>query len=89
MYNQIANYVYTQSEINIKIKDQAPKEYMAQVKEQCTGVNAVCGGIDSIFYGNNRGSACSKPLAMERCKNLLTAYVFMVCLLLNRIGLEI
>lgn len=39
MYNQIANYVYTQSEINIKIKDQAPKEYMAQVKEQCTGVN--------------------------------------------------
>lgn len=49
MYNQIANYVYTQSEINIKIKDQAPKEYMAQVKEQCTGVNAVCGGIDSFF----------------------------------------
>ncbi|MFR7711607.1 MAG: hypothetical protein ACLUZ8_12030 [Gemmiger formicilis] len=31
------------------IKDQAPKEYMAQVKEQCTGVNAVCGGIDSFF----------------------------------------
>lgn len=27
MYNQIANYVYTQSEINIKVKDQAPKEY--------------------------------------------------------------
>ena len=49
MYNQIANYVYTQSEINIKVKDQAPKEYMAQVKEQCTGVNAVCGGIDSFF----------------------------------------
>lgn len=50
MYNQIANYVYTQSEINIKIKDQAPKEYMAQVKEQCTGVNAVCGGIDSFLW---------------------------------------
>ena len=81
MYNQIANYVYTQTEINIKIKDQAPKEYMAQVKEQCTGVKGVS--------GDNRGSACSKPLAMERCKNLLTAYVFMVCLLLNIIGLEI
>lgn len=50
MYNQIANYVYTQSEINIKIKDQAPKEYMAQVKEQCTGVSAVCGGIDSFLW---------------------------------------
>lgn len=48
LYNQIANYVYTQSEINIKIKDQAPKEYMAQVREQCTGGNAVYGGIDSM-----------------------------------------
>ena len=47
-YNQIANYVYTQSEINVKIKDQAPKTYMAQVKEQCTGGNAVYGGIDSM-----------------------------------------
>lgn len=48
LYNQIANYVYTQSEINVKIKDQAPKEYMAQVKVQCTGGNAVYGGIDSL-----------------------------------------
>ena len=48
LYNQIANYVYTQSEINVKIKDQAPKEYMAQVKEQCAGGNAVYGGIDSL-----------------------------------------
>lgn len=48
LYNQIANYVYTQSEINVKIKDQAPKEYMAQVKEQCTGGNAAYGGIDSL-----------------------------------------
>lgn len=48
LYNQIANYVYTQSEINVKIKDQAPKDYMAQVKEQCTGGNAVYGGIDSL-----------------------------------------
>lgn len=48
LYNQIANYVYTQSEINVKIKDQAPKEYMAQVKEQCTGGNALYGGIDSM-----------------------------------------
>ena len=47
-YNQIANYVYTQSEINVKIKDQAPKAYMAQVKEQCTGGSAVYGGIASM-----------------------------------------
>lgn len=48
LYNQIANYVYTQSEINIKIKDLAPKVYMSQVKEQCSGGNAVYGGIDSM-----------------------------------------
>lgn len=48
LYNQIANYVYTQSEINVKIKDQAPKDYMAQVKEQCSGGNAVYGGINSL-----------------------------------------
>ena len=47
-YNQIANYVYTQSEINIKIKDQAPKEYMNKVKEQCEGGNNGYGGIDSM-----------------------------------------
>lgn len=48
MYNQIANYVYTQSEINIKIKDQAPKEYTAQLKEQCIGGTAVYGGVGSL-----------------------------------------
>ena len=48
LYNQIANYVYTQSEINIKIKDQAPKDYMVKVKEQCVGGDAVYGGIDSL-----------------------------------------
>jgi hypothetical protein len=34
-YNQIANYVYTQQEINIAIKDQSPAEYMEKMKEQC------------------------------------------------------
>ena len=34
LYNQIANYVYTQSGINVKIKDQAPKDYMAQVRKK-------------------------------------------------------
>ena len=48
LYNQIANYVYTQSELNIKIKDHAPKEYMSQVKEQCKSGNTIYGGIDSL-----------------------------------------
>ncbi|MBP3513217.1 MAG: DUF262 domain-containing protein [Elusimicrobiaceae bacterium] len=48
LYNQIANYVYTQSEINIKIKDLSPRDYMARVKEQCIQKDPVYGGITSL-----------------------------------------
>ena len=48
MYNQIANYVYMQSEINIKIKDKAPNVYFSELKDQCEDGNLVYGGIDSI-----------------------------------------
>ena len=44
-YNQIANYVYTQSETNIKIKDDAPCVYMARVKQQVSGKETFYGGI--------------------------------------------
>lgn len=44
-YNQIANYVYTQSEINIKIGKKAPKEYMPNVFKQCEGGELKYGGI--------------------------------------------
>ncbi len=44
-YNQIANYVYTQSEINIKIKDDAPCDYMARMQKQVTGEGSFYGGI--------------------------------------------
>lgn len=47
-YNQIANYVYMQSEINIKIKDKSPSIYFNELKEQCISGNLVYGGIDSI-----------------------------------------
>lgn len=33
-YNQIANYVYMQSEINIKVGNKPPKEYFALIKTQ-------------------------------------------------------
>ncbi|MBQ9208144.1 MAG: DUF262 domain-containing protein [Oscillospiraceae bacterium] len=44
-YNQIANYVYTQSEINIRIKDDAPCKYMKKVKNQVAGQENFCGSI--------------------------------------------
>lgn len=43
-YNQVANYVYTQSEINIAIKDKSPKEYFSKILIQCDG-------ISELFYG--------------------------------------
>ncbi len=46
-YNHVANYVYTQSEINIKIKDAAPFEYMGKVQNQTKGGDMFAGGIVS------------------------------------------
>lgn len=44
-YNQIANYAYTQQEINIKIKAAAPKEYMEEVIKQIQTKTPTIGGI--------------------------------------------
>jgi hypothetical protein len=45
MYNQIANYVLTQSEINIQIGDKAPSKYFSQLNEQINGGSLRYGGI--------------------------------------------
>lgn len=44
-YNQIANYVYMQSEINIKIGNQAPASYFDTLTRQCNGSGLVYGAI--------------------------------------------
>ncbi len=44
-YNQVANYVYTQSEINIKISNKPVEVYMKEVKAQCNGGELKYGGI--------------------------------------------
>lgn len=44
-YNQIANYVFIQQEINIKIGDKAPCDYMREVFDQCKTKVPVYGGI--------------------------------------------
>lgn len=47
-YNQIANYVMMQSEINIEIGDQEPSEYFTQLMQQCNDGNAIFGEIVDI-----------------------------------------
>ncbi len=44
-YNQIANFVVAQSEINIAIGDKAPDKYFAELAEQCAGGKKKYGGI--------------------------------------------
>jgi len=44
-YNQIANYVYTQSEVNIKIGNKPTKQYLSEIKDQCNGGELKYGGI--------------------------------------------
>lgn len=45
-YNQIANYVYMQSEINVKIGNKAPFLYFGELIEQCNGGVLKYGGIN-------------------------------------------
>ncbi|MCB9447117.1 MAG: DUF262 domain-containing protein [Flavobacteriales bacterium] len=46
-YNQIANYVYMQSEINIKVGNKPPKEYFEQIKTQMIENNKQVSGIST------------------------------------------
>ena len=47
-YNQIANYVYTQSEVNIKIKDRSPLSYISQAREMISEGKAYYSGISDM-----------------------------------------
>ncbi len=47
-YNQVANYVYMQTEINIKVGHKAPAVYFAELAEQCNGGPLKYGGITSM-----------------------------------------
>lgn len=46
-YNQIANYVYMQSEINIKVGNKPPKEYFDLIKTQINENNKLVSGLSS------------------------------------------
>lgn len=47
-YNQIANFVRAQSEINISIGDKAPERYFAELAEQVSGGKKKYGGITDL-----------------------------------------
>ena len=47
-YNQIANFVITQSEINIAISDKDPEIYFGDILEQVSGGDTHYGGISDL-----------------------------------------
>jgi len=47
-YNQIANYVITQSEINIAIGDKEPQKYFSELLDQCQGGGKKYGNITTV-----------------------------------------
>ncbi len=46
-YNQIANFCYAQSEINIRVGNKSPKIYFSEIKKQCQGGKLKYGNIDN------------------------------------------
>ena len=46
-YNQVANYIYLDTQVNKSISDEAPAVYFAKAKEQCQTKNVVIGNIAS------------------------------------------
>ena len=44
-YNQVANYVYTQSEINVSISNKEPMSYLDELLKQCNNGQTKYGGI--------------------------------------------
>jgi len=47
-FNQIANYVYMQQEINIKVGTKSPDTYFGEIIKQCNGEGKYYGGIDTM-----------------------------------------
>lgn len=58
-YNQIANYAYTQEEINIKIGNKPPRDYFADILAQCAGGPLKYGAIaDASTLKANLAANC-------------------------------
>ncbi|KZY60189.1 hypothetical protein A3742_09090 [Oleiphilus sp. HI0071] len=58
-YNQVANYVYVQQEVNIKIADAPPEQYIADVFAQCDSKDPKYGVIkDRSEFETNLADNC-------------------------------
>ena len=65
-YNQIANYTYMQSEINIKVGNKSPQEYFGDLNKQLQEEELVYGGITSISELDHNLEVNSIPLDIKQ-----------------------
>jgi hypothetical protein len=65
-YNQIANFVLAQSEINIAIGDRDPKVYFPETMVQCTGGKLRYGGITDVAELERNLAAHCLPIELAR-----------------------
>lgn len=68
-YNQIANYVMMQSEINISVADRAPADYFSTLLEQCRTEQTEYGGITDLDVLRENLAAHCIPGNMEMSVN--------------------
>ena len=47
-YNQVANYIYLDTQVNKAVSDDAPKVYFGKVVNQCQGLSQSFGNINSM-----------------------------------------
>ncbi len=64
-YNQIANYIYLDTQINKAISDKAPNEYFSQAISQCDNDNIVYGNINDINLLNENLSENCIPMGID------------------------
>lgn len=63
-YNQVANYVLMQQEINIAIGAKSPEVYFKELHEQCQGGKRKYGGIDTLEELNENLSVHCIPASI-------------------------
>ncbi|WP_200895276.1 MULTISPECIES: hypothetical protein [unclassified Methanosarcina] len=70
-YNQVANYAYTQSEINIKVGNKAPGIYFHELKEQCDCRILKYGGINDfeVLTENFKQNCIPESVFSKNIKN--------------------
>jgi hypothetical protein len=64
-YNQVANYVMMQSEINISIKDRPPAEYFGDLIRECESGNSAYGAINESKELNENFKLHCIPAGIE------------------------